>query len=470
MRTKTDPCSMKISYPENLVFSGDLNLLSITKNTTATHVEISFTINGYAYNENLYFLTTSIEFSMSKILNLLFTRYYGSIFDTTQSFSFTVKLYNNTSLIDTFNLSIGTVILGKRRAFDKLGVVKNLNTLDYDPSIGLNFVSFYFEYPTDVYAVHYTSSEFIDRYTGLVYVNMGDISGGYTYHLTYVVYNYMLNSGFSYMSGSNYWSTSEFPGCSTSFGITVSNKLQFIMPDVSCGDTLEIEYSGRTFVEGQQYSIEINIDTITNPSGNAMFLKVEIGGVQSIAMVSTGLNTAFVTAGAGGVLKLIGYMDADTGGFGAHSFSCTSIRITDLIENKITLNQECDGVGAKIGLRFLNRFGMWRSYKVYLKSENINSISGINLPFLEYNYTELNNTFAEINKGESQSISVFREGLSKDVANDFSDIFASDHVTLYDEFNAVWIPVKVATNSFSMIENDNLFDINLNLLLQVGNE
>jgi len=201
-----------------------------------------------------------------------------------------------------------------------------------------------------------------------------------------------------------------------------------------------------------------------------MYLKAEIGGVQSVAMTTTGVQTVFITAGAGGVLKLIAYMDADTSGFGTHSFSATSIVVTDLIEHRINLNQDCDGSGAKIAIKFLNRFGFWRGYHVYLKSENINSINGIKLPFLEYNYTELNNTFAEINKGETQSINVFRENLSKEIANDFSDIISSNHVHLYDEVNSVWIPIKVQTNTFNMIEKENLFDVNLNLLLQVGNE
>lgn len=461
---------MTVYYPDNLVFSGDLNRLSIIKNTTATHVEISFIIDGYTYNENLYFLTSDITFSMSKILNLLFTRSYNNNFDTVKDFFFTVKLYNNTSLLDTFNLSIETVILGGRRVFDKLGVVKNIEEFDFNAEIGLLSIGYYFEYPSDVFAVHESSAEFIDRVEGLTHLGLADISGGYTYWLSWTVYNFMLNSGFAYMSGSNFWTSSTFAGCSTTFGITVANKLQFICPDVSCGDTLTIQYNGRTFVEGQLYSITINIDTINNPSGNPMYLKAEIGGVQSIAMTTTGVQTVFITAGAGGVLKLIAYMDADTSGFGTHSFSATSIVVTDLIEHRINLNQDCDGSGAKIAIKFLNRFGFWRGYHVYLKSENINSINGIKLPFLEYNYTELNNTFAEINKGETQSINVFRENLSKEIANDFSDIISSNHVHLYDEVNSVWIPIKVQTNTFNMIEKENLFDVNLNLLLQVGNE
>jgi len=461
---------MTVYYPENLVFSGDLNRLYIEKNTTATHVEISFIIGGYTYNENLYFLTTDIQFSMSNILKLLFNRNFSSTFDTTNNFNFTIRLYNNTSLLDTFNLSIDTVILGGRRIFDKLGVVPNIEKFDFDPEINLSIVNYFFEYPSDVYAVHIGSSEFIDRFTGLNYINLMDIVGGYTYWLSWTVYNFMLNSGFSYMSGSNFWTSSTFAGCSTTFGVTVANKLQFIIPDASCGNTLSITYTGRNFVEGQQYMTEIYIDNINNPSGGDMSLIVEIGGVQSVAMVSTGLNTAFVTAGAGGVFKLIGYMDADTGGYGTHAFSCTSIRVTDLIEHKINLVQECDGIGPKIGLRFLNRFGMWRNYHMFFKSENINSSNGIRLPFLDNNITEFNNTFAEINKNESQSISVFREGLDKDRANDLSDIISSDYVHLYDEINSVWIPVKVNTNTFNMIEKDALFDVNLNLLLQSGYE
>lgn len=470
MRVESTASSMTVSYPDNLVFSGDLNLLRIEKNTTATHVEMSFTINGYTYKENLYFLTADIQFSMSSILNLLYTRNYHTLFDTVDYFDFTIKLYNNTSLLDTFDLSIDTVILGGRRTFDKLGVVPNLSVIDFDSSIGVSLANLYFEYPTDVFATHYATSEFIDRYTGLSFVNLLDISGGYTYWLTCKVYNFMLNSSFQYLGGSNYWTTSEFSGCSTIFGVTAANKLQFIIPDESCGNVLTIEYSGRTFVEGQQYRVEINIDTVTNPSGNDYYLIAEIGGVQSTQMISTGLKTVYVTAGSGGVLKLIAHMDADTGGFGAHSFSATSILITDNIETKILLNQGCDGVGVKMGLRFLNRFGKWQNYFVYLKSENINALKGINLPFIDNNTTELSGLFAEINKGEAQSINVFRENLTKEVYNDFSDVISSNHVHLYDEINSLWIPVKVNTNSIVIIEKENLFDVTLNLLLQSGNE
>ncbi len=469
MRTLTVASSMTINYPDNLVFSGDLNRIQITKNTTATHVEISFVIGGYTYNENLYFLTSDIQFSMSKILNLLFTRAYHSIFDTTQPFDFDVKLYNNTSLLDTFELSIDTVILGKRRIFDKLGELPNLETFDFDESIGLNLIDYYFEYPSDVYAMYLLGNEIIDTYSGLVHINLNDVSPN-PIQLKYVVSNFMLNPSFQYLGGSNYWTTSSFPSCSSSFGVTIANKLVCVIPDESCGNTFTITYNGGTFTEGQQYQVEVNIDTVTNPSGNAWSLKAEIGGTQSTGITTSGVNSVFVTAGAGGALKLIAYMDADTGGFGSHAFSLTSIKVVDLIDNYIYLNKECDGTGAKIGLRFLNRFGMWRNYHVYLKTEDINAISGIKLPFLDYNYTEFNDTFAEINKGESQSINVFREGLDKKTINDFSDIISSDHVHLYDEINSVWIPIKVNTNAFKMIEKENLFDVNLTLLLQSENE
>lgn len=469
MRAYTDPCSMTINYPDNLVFSGDLNRLYVAKNTTATHIELTFIIDGYTYSENLYFLTSDLQFSMSKILNLLFNRNFYTIFDTTQTFDFTVKLYNNISLLDTVNLSIDTVILGKRRIFDKYGELKNLDTFDYNLDLGLSLIDYYFQYPSDVYAQYLSGNEFIDNYNGLVHINSGDVSPN-PIQLLWTVSNFMLNSSFQYLGGDNYWTTGAFSGCSSFFGVDVSNKLKFIIPDVSCGDTMETTYTGGNFIEGQQYYIEITFASVTNPSANPCSLTIDIGGnQQTINSLGMGVSSKFVTAGPGGVLKLIGYMDADTGGFGTHSFSISNIKVTNQVYHFIYLNNECDSNGQKIALRFLNRFGMWRNYYVYLKSENINSLSGIRLQHLENNFSEFNNVFAEINKGETQSINVFRESLDEDIINDFSDIISSDYVHLYDEINSVWIPIKVNTNSFNIIEKDNLFDVNLSLLIQSGN-
>jgi hypothetical protein len=407
---------------------------------------------------------------MSDILDLLFARVYHTIFDTTQPFNCSVKLYNNTSLLDTFDFDIDTVIFGKRRIFDKLGELQNITTFDYDQTIGLSLIDYYFKYASDVSAIMSDDSEqFIDSYSGLVHINAGDVVGEIKY-LFYIISNFVYNPSFNFMSGNNYWTTDSFPSCASSFGVTAANKLVLVIPDESCGNTFEIQYSGGTFVEGVSYSIWVTIDAVNNPSGNPYWIKADLGGNLSTAITGVGTTNVSVVCGAGGVLKLVAYMDADTGGFGSHGLSITGIQIKDYEIHKIELNQECEGIEKRIGLRYLNRFGMWRNYYVYLKSENIGSTAGIKLPFLEYNYTEFNSTFAEIKKGEAQSINVFRENFSKEIANDFSDIISSDHVHLYDDINSVWIPVKVNTNTFSIIEKETLFDVSLNLLLQSSNE
>jgi len=470
MRTYTDPCTFTIEYPDDLVFSGDLNRIAITKNTTATHVEISYTLGGYLYAENLYFLTTSIEFSMADILKLLFNRTENSAFGTSQSFNFTVKLYNNTSLIDTESFSILTVILGKRRAFDLLGNVPNIDTIDFDSTLDLMDFGYYFEYPSDVNAILEAGNEFIDNYEGVSNISLSAVEG-YIYWLTWRITNFMRNPNLQYLGGVNYWeNVIDFPGCASIFEITASNKLVFTIPDESCGSTMEVKYTGRNFVEGQQYSVTVNIDNLTNPSGNAWNLKVDIGGNQSVSILAAGITQVFVTAGAGGLLKLVGYMDADTGGYGTHGFSLVSIVVTDLIDHQINLNYECNGVGEKLKIRFKNRFGLWRYYYVILKSENIASSNGISLFFLGNNYTELNNLFTEQQKPYSQSIQVYREGVSKEIANEFSDIIYSDHIHIFDNVNENWIPIKVGTNTFNIVEKENLFDVSLNLLLQSNNE
>ncbi len=468
MRTLTNS-AMTINYPNDLVFSGDLNRISVTKNTTATHFEISFVLNGYTYRENLYFFSSSVVISLAQILKLTYVRQVTTAFDTNTTFAFTIKLYNNASLIDTENLSITNVLLGQRRVFDKLGLVKNLTTYDFDTDMNLTDFYHYFEYTSDVYAILESSNEFIDNVQGVANIGLSGVVG-HIYYVGWQVTNFMLNPNFQYMSGNNYWTTSSFPGCSTIFGVSVGNKLQFTMPDVSCGDTLDVQYSGMAFTEGQQYSVTLNVDTITNPSANAVNITVFIGGVASIPITTTGTVTVFVTAGPGGILKIRGYMDADTSGYGTHGFSITNIVVTDLIQHKIYLNEDCSGVGEKLKLRFKNRFGLWRYYYVIRKAENIGASNGVSLWFSNDNFTELNNLYAEQGKKYSQSLAVYREGLDKETANDLSDIIYADNIHLYDTINSVWIPVKVTSNSFPINDKETLFDVSLNILLQSDNE
>jgi len=473
MRTYSDPSTMTINYPDNLVFSGDLNRTSITKNTTATHIELSFTINGYLYKDNLYFppLENTIDFSMSDNLKLIYSRTVNTIFDTNESFNFTIKLYNNTSLLDTESLSIQSVILGKRRVFDKSGLIKNLTSFDYDKSISLTEFYYYFQYASDVHVKLLDGSVVsIDSFQYISEVSLESVTGGINY-VYYIVNNFMLNPTFQYLSGENYWTNViDFPSCSSVFEIDPTNKLKFTIPDVSCGDTMEVQYNGGSFTEGQNYVVYITVDSITNPSGEAYNITIDLGGNQVTFTPSIGVNTLTVTCGSTGILKLIGYMDANTGGFGTHGFSITNIIVKDLIQHKIYLNETCNGVGEKLKLRFLNRFGLWRYYYVIYKSENIGASSGISLWFSNGNFTELNNLYSEENKKYIQAITVYREGLSKEISNDIGDIIYTDKINLWDDVNSVWIPIKVTTNSINTIQKDNLFDVSLNLLLQSNNE
>lgn len=469
MRTYSDPSTMTINYPDNQVFSGDLNRIKITKNTTATHVQISFNLgsNPFNYKENLYFLTSVIEFSLADVLKLIYERTNNTAFDTSNSFYFTVKLYNNTSLLDTENLSIEAVYLGKRRIFDELGVIPTISTVDFDQSIGINAFYYYLPYQSEISytvgGVEYTLGTFS---AGLTYLDFSAVVGIID-SIYFIVNNYMLNPTFQYLAGSNYWTTDEFVGCSSLFGVTVANKLQCIIPDESCGITFTIDYSGRTFTPGVSYSVWITIDTVNNPSGNDYGVTVSLGGNDSTLITGVGTSNVVVVCGASGLLQLTAFMDADTGGFGSHAFSMTNIHIKDYEITTVDLNDECtEGSGQKIGLRFLNRFSLWKYYYVIKKVENIAAKNGIPLWFLEDNITEFNGTFSEQQKTESQSLTVFREGLTKELANDFSDIIKSDHVQLYDQVNEVWIPIRVMTNSFPISEKETLFDVSLNLLLQ----
>jgi len=139
----------------------------------------------------------------------------------------------------------------------------------------------------------------------------------------------MLNPHFQYLGGTNYWTTDSHPGCSSSFGISVANKMQLVIPDISCADTFYSSYTGGSFTPGISYDISITVDTINNPSGNGQNITIDLGGTLSTAFVGVGTFNATVICGTSGDLRLIAYMDADTGGFGSHSFSLTNISIKE---------------------------------------------------------------------------------------------------------------------------------------------
>jgi len=472
MRTFTDPSTMTINYPDDRVFSGDLNRVEVIKNTTATFVEVSFTINGYLYKDNLYFLTSKVVFSMSDVFKLLYDRKQNDTFSTDQSLNITFKLYNNTTLIDTEILSISHIILGKRRVFDEIGKVNEFNSFDYCPKLGLSEFGFLFYRPSFVTVMLKDASTV---YLGLKQesdlIDLSAINDPIDY-IYYTTRNYVSNQNLQFLGGNNFWTSDAFSGCSTTFGITAANKLQFIMPDVSCGDTLEIDYTKETFEVGKSYKISVTIDAVTNPSSSPYGIKVSLGGNESALISTIGTTIVDVVCGSGGVLKLIGYFDADTVGFGTHSFSATTLVMTDTNPYKIFLNEvcQCDDTSRAIGLRFLNRFGVWKYYDFNVKSENISSGKGTSLLFIDDNLTEFNGLYSEQQKEYSQSIIVYKDAVDKSILNDISDILYSDYKHVYDDINSVWIPVKINTNSFNIVERENLFDVSLNILMQSSNE
>lgn len=146
MRTLTNS-NLSINYPDSLVLSGDLNLLTIKKYVTATFVEVSFNIAGYGYQENLYFHTGTVETSLSEIFELLYNRTENTTFPTAVSLVMTLKLYNNTTLIDTQSITFEKIILGKRLVFDKLGLLKNSNYYEYCPELGITTFFFRWDQP-----------------------------------------------------------------------------------------------------------------------------------------------------------------------------------------------------------------------------------------------------------------------------------------------------------------------------------
>ena len=470
MRQYTDS-AVTINYPDSLTFSGDLNKITVTKNTTATHFELTFIINGYTYNENLYFYSNTIEFSMSDILKLIFDREQNATFVTCKSFDFTIKLYNNTSLIDTVYLTLETVILGQRRVFDEKGVVPNINVIDYDTSIQLNNkFYYYFSKYSNVYAVLTDSSQvFVGIYEGFAEVDLTGVVGTID-HINYNV-NLITNPNFEYRDGTSttqLFNFPEHPSCNSYFGITNANKLVFNISDVSCGDNFTLEYLGNNLISATQYTVIVKVSAVNNPSGNPQTIQFKIGSNYSATFSGVGTFSANMIAPFNAPLEIIGYMDADTGGFGAHGFICdyVIVKLRHSESETITLNTDCGGYGEKMSLRFLNRFGKWCNYYVTKKSENIAGQSGISLFYLEGNDSEINGVYTEEKKGRSQAITVFRDGLTKEIYNDFTDLVDSEYVHYYDNVNEIWLPCKVLTNSFAINERENLFDVSLNLLLQ----
>lgn len=336
MRTFTNS-AMSVYYPENLVFSGDLNLIEVVRNTTATFIEISFIINGYEYKENLYFYSNTVSFSMSEILSLLFSRSKNTTFLGIDSFNFTIKIYNNTTLIDEESFSIDTVLLGRRKVFDKIGIVPFLDYFEINLEAGADYISFF-------------------------------------------------------------WN----------------------------GGTVPFYYKG------------------------------EDGGDYYFGLVTNGIK--IINIGALAVKPLYFY------------YGTFDETFDETFQGVFTINY-VDGCGSsdeKIGIRFLNRFGVWRYYVMARMSELNNSANGISLDFTNGNLTEYSGLKTEQQKPLSQNLVLIKENINKAILNDLGDIIATDHAHIYDAVNSVWIPIRVKTNSVPISDKEDLFDLTLNVNLKTN--
>lgn len=329
--------AMSVYYPEDLVFSGDLNLIEVSKNTTATFIEISFVINGYEYKENLYFYSNTVSFSMSEILALIFYRSKNTTFIGLGSFSFTIKLYNNTTLIDEESFSIANVLLGRRKVFDKSGIVPFLDYFEINLEAGADSIYFF-------------------------------------------------------------WN----------------------------GGTVPFYYKG------------------------------EDGGDYYFGLITNGIKIININALA--VKPLYFY------------YGTFDETFDETFQGVFTINY-IDGCGSsdkKIGLRFLNRFGVWRYYVFTKMSELNNSANGISLDFLGGNLTEYSGLKTEQQKPASQNLVLIKENINKEILNDLADVISTDHAHIYDAVNSVWIPVRVKTNAIPIVEKEDLFDITLNVNLKTN--
>lgn len=141
--------------------------------------------------------------------------------------------------------------------------------------------------------------------------------------------NLIENPNFYYNGGDTKWTSFGYPGCSSSFGVTVANKLVLSEPDVSCGDTFIIQYTGGTFVAGNTYTVGFTVDNVNNPSSSPQYVQARLGGNVGGAYGGAGSYSSQIVCGPTGILELIGYFDGDTSGFGSHSFSLTAVTVTN---------------------------------------------------------------------------------------------------------------------------------------------
>ena len=238
--------------------------------------------------------------------------------------------------------------------------------------------------------------------------------------------------------GTNSWNTDSYPGCSTSFGITVANKIQFIMPDASCGQTLVISYQDGAFIEGQSYTVTFNVDNINNPSGEAQSVTVSIGGNTGTAHSGTGTFTDTIVAGPGGVLELIGYFDADTGGFGSHSFSIDLVEM--ILEGGVRTSEykyyEIDRRKTNykpMRFRWLNQLGGFDSYAFNLAQLNQLSITRTEYDKLMPAYHKIGDRGRQLTSVKAvEKVTVSSNWLTEEESNWLSELYTSVEVFKQD--------------------------------------
>lgn len=137
----------------------------------------------------------------------------------------------------------------------------------------------------------------------------------------------ILNNPTMIYSGGN-WSSYGPDGCSVNLGLTVANKLTFVIPDVGCGTNTQISYNSYSgFVTGAPYIVYTTVSDINNPSGNDQSVTPVLGGNYGTPIVGTGTTAQIIVCGTGNTFGLEFYMDADTGGFGSHSESVSNCHI-----------------------------------------------------------------------------------------------------------------------------------------------
>lgn len=278
-------------------------------------------------------------------------------------------------------------------------------------------------------------------------------------------YNVFLQGGMSsgllsnptlqYLGGANSWTTSSYPGCSTTFGITVANKMQFIIPDVSCGNQLTLLYNGTggsSFIPGQTYNITFTVDNVNNPSGEAQYVQFRLNGVAGTAYGGVGTFISQITAGSSPTgLEIIGYFDADTGGFGSHSFSLTAIQAvlvggTRTSEIKSYKIDRRPSRYCPMRFKWLNKLGGQDSY-----SFNLAKIDRLNIQRTEFDklllpsYDLGDRGRKNIAITSTQSVQAASNWLTQDESDWIIGLFESPDVYVQDT-NPIYTFWKMAPN------------------------